>query len=60
MCSLTQGSRTGTATVLEAPGRGTPAQIVRGRVPNWAATLGMGFDKVGDMAAMGRLGSVWK
>ncbi|KAG2445523.1 hypothetical protein HXX76_000138 [Chlamydomonas incerta] len=42
---ILQGSRMGTATVLDAPGRGTPAQIVRGRVPNWAATIGMGFDK---------------
>ncbi|KAG2431967.1 hypothetical protein HYH02_013183 [Chlamydomonas schloesseri] len=42
---ILQGSRTGTATVLEAPGRSTPSQVVRGRVPNWAATIGMGFDK---------------
>ncbi|KAG2498542.1 hypothetical protein HYH03_003293 [Edaphochlamys debaryana] len=46
---ILQGSRMGTAVVLELPGRTTPSPVIRGRVPNWQATIGMGVDRATGM-----------
>ncbi|GLI65745.1 hypothetical protein VaNZ11_009346 [Volvox africanus] len=40
---ILQGSRVGTVTVLEAPGRSAPTIVLRGRVPLHFSTIGMGI-----------------